>query len=244
MSKYRTKVCLAGIVAKIVCPYRETLEMFRKYECNEKPSITVAVGRHEIETEKRLSGGVFDANEYPDWYFALLAIHRKFGFKTAKQRVLLVHASAISVEEEAYLFAAPSGTGKSTHALLWRKVFGTQVKMINDDKPLVRVEEDGIYVYGSPWNGKHKLDRNVRKKLSAICFLEQSATNEIKRLSNQESYARLCRQIYFPSRKRECEAVVHTVGRLFELPMYLLKCNISEEAARLSYHTMRGGDIE
>ena len=40
-----------------------------------------------------------------------------------------------------------NGTGKSTHARLWRETFGDRVWMINDDKPLLRIESEGA---GSP----------------------------------------------------------------------------------------------
>lgn len=85
--------------------------------------------------------------------------------------ILLMHGSALCMDGEAYIFAAPSGTGKSTHARLWREVFGDRVWMINDDKPLVRVEEERAFVFGSPWCGKHKLGCNGSARLKAVVEL-------------------------------------------------------------------------
>jgi serine kinase of HPr protein (carbohydrate metabolism regulator) len=53
----------------------------------------------------------------------------------------LFHGSAIAVDGVGYLFTAKSGTGKSTHARLWRELLGARAVMVNDDKPLLRVTE-------------------------------------------------------------------------------------------------------
>lgn len=232
----------AGLRVRIKYAHEEVGKYFRKYESNGKAQFRIRAKEQDIAVERKAAEA--EGERFSEWCLEKLAIHRLFSIAAAKYGVLLFHGSALMVDGKAYIFAAPSGTGKSTHARLWREMLGDRVTMINDDKPFLRFQDGVWWVYGSPWNGKHHLDNNIKVLLKAICFLEQSATNEIERLSNRESYARLCQQVYFPSRKRECEAVVHSVGRLFELPMYLLKCNISEEAARLSYHTMRGGDIE
>ena len=45
--------------------------------------------------------------------------------------------------------------------------------MINDDKPLLRIEEDRVTVCGSPWRGKHRLGSNghhIMPKRSSTLF--------------------------------------------------------------------------
>lgn len=64
---------------------------------------------------------------------------------------LMLHASALAYEGRSYLFSASCGTGKSTHARLWRQHFGrNQVSIINDDKPALRYMDNSFYVYGTP----------------------------------------------------------------------------------------------
>ena len=79
----------------------------------------------------------------------------------------------------AYLFTAPSGTGKSTHTRLWREVFGDRVWMINDDKPMLRISENLVTAYGTPWNGKHHISRNASAPLKAIVQLNRGKENII-----------------------------------------------------------------
>ena len=42
-----------------------------------------------------------------------------------------LHASAVMLDGRAYLFSAPSGTGKSTHTEKWCRLFGAEY--LNDD---------------------------------------------------------------------------------------------------------------
>ena len=50
-----------------------------------------------------------------------------------------MHGAVIRYKGKAYLFTAPSGTGKTTHIRQWlKKAEGTFV--VNGDKPLIKVE--------------------------------------------------------------------------------------------------------
>lgn len=232
----------AGIKVKIKYFRREVGEYFKKYETDGKAEFTVCAREHDLAFERCLAEQA--GEHFTDWQYEELAIQREFSAKAVKFEVLLFHSSVVMVEGEAYVFAAPSGTGKSTHARLWRKVFGEKVTVINDDKPFFRKEGEVWYAYGSPWNGKHRLDNNIKAPIKAICFLEQSAENEIHRIGTEEGFPRLCKQAYFPAKRSLCEQAIKLAGELARLPMYLMRCNISGEAAQMSYHAMRGESIE
>ena len=55
-----------------------------------------------------------------------MASERSFYHQLVNFDGLRIHASAVAIDGEAYLFAAHSGTGKSTHTGLWRQVFGDE----------------------------------------------------------------------------------------------------------------------
>lgn len=65
-----------------------------------------------------------------------------------------MHGAVVAWKDQGYLFTAPSGTGKSTHLALWKKYLGDQAEVINGDKPFLKVMEDEVWVYGTPWAGK------------------------------------------------------------------------------------------
>ena len=232
----------AEIKVKVKFSHVEVGEFFKKYESKGKPNFRISVQERDLAVERRLAEQYH--NHFAEWQFEELAIHRLFSARAAKEGVLLFHSSAVMVDGEAYLFAAPSGTGKSTHTRLWHKVYGDKVTIINDDKPFLRVKEGKCMVYGSPWNGKHQLDNNIKAPVKAICFLEQSAENSIRCIQASEAFPLLCRQTYFSDKRRVSEAILNSLRCVMKCPMYLLKCNISEEAARMSYHALHGESIE
>ena len=80
---------------------------------------------------------------------------------------LMLHSSAVVMDGRAYLFSAPSGTGKSTHTQLWLDVFGEKAGILNDDKPALRRIDGKWYAYGTPWCGKEHWGCNASTPLSA-----------------------------------------------------------------------------
>ena len=108
-----------------------------------------------------------------DEYLETLAVYRKIAEKMIDYDTILFHGSVIAVDGIGYLFTAKSGTGKSTHTRLWRELFGERAVMVNDDKPLIKVSENGIIVYGTPWDGKHRLSTNTFVPLKGICFMSK-----------------------------------------------------------------------
>ena len=181
--------------------------------------------------------------EYSEAYAENYCVCRQASHEAAARGAILFHAAAIEVDGKAYAFSAPSGTGKSTHILLWRRCFGKRVHMINGDKPFLR-EKDGVFtVYGSPWCGKEGWNKNVSAPLAGLCFLSQAKENSIVSLTPQEATARVFAQMLKPSTEEGVRGCLHLADRLIRsVPIYHLGCNISEEAARLSFRTMTGSD--
>ena len=174
-------------------------EQCREYETEPgAKSIRIAVTEEEIDREN-----VFK-EAYSRGYLESLAVYRKISEAVLDYDAFLFHCSAVAVDGEAYLFTAPSGTGKSTHTRLWRERFGERAVMINDDKPLIRMEEGTFYVYGTPWNGKHHLSVNQKAPVKAICLLERGKTNYAQQISPAEAYPGLYRQIYRPQTGARC----------------------------------------
>lgn len=176
-------------------------------------------------------------------YLEYIALYRLFCEQSIDYGVFLCHGSVIEVDGKAYLFTAPSGTGKSTHTRLWREVFGDRAVMINDDKPLLKIEGDKVYAYGTPWDGKHGLSTKKKSPLAGICFLHQSKENSIISINATDAAELIMNQIYRP---RQMEGLIKTidfVNTLMEMvPMYKMGCNISTEAAIMSYETMKKGE--
>ena len=105
---------------------------------------------------------------------------------------MLLHASAVIMDGWAYLFSAPSGTGKSTHTALWQQIFGEErARILNDDKPALRLENGRFYAYGTPWSGKTPCYINQRARVGGIIQLSQAHANKVRSLSLPEKYANM-----------------------------------------------------
>ena len=147
-----------------------------------------------------------------------------------------LHCSCLSYKGDGIIFTAPSGTGKSTHAALWRRHFGSEVVSINDDKPLVRERDGRFIIYGTPWKGKHNIGTNTEAPIKAIVFLRQAPENSAERLSAIEALGLIMQQTIMPRDREKMSALLDLLDRLMEsVPMYRLSCNISDEAVTTIY---------
>lgn len=154
---------------------------------------------------------------------------------------MVLHGSSIAYKGNGLVFSAPSGTGKSTHAGLWREVYGDDVVTVNDDKPAIRFTEAGQpLVYGTPWSGKTELNTNTVAPLRAIVFLERKPHNEIRRLSATEALLYMGRELALPYHDDAlCETLWDTATRLVQsVPVFLLGCTASAEAVMLVHKTL------
>ena len=154
---------------------------------------------------------------------------------------LLLHSSAVMMDGEAYLFSAPSGTGKSTHTQLWRKRFGDRAQILNDDKPALRLEDGRWYAYGTPWNGKERLGCNMRTPLKHICFIERSETNYVEPMEKSDAIDRIFNQVYMPKDPMAVMNTMQLIDRLLSCcKLWTIHCNMEPSAAETAYKTIFG----
>ena len=163
-----------------------------------------------------------------------------FNAGLVKYNGIMLHSSAVVMDGTAYLFTADSGTGKSTHTALWQEVFGKdRAKILNDDKPAIRILKDGIFAYGTPWSGKTDLNINMKARLGGICILERGEKNEIHRENGGAVVTEIMRQSVRTTDRSDTEMFLQNVDFILRnIPVYRMKCNISTEAAEMAYGVM------
>jgi hypothetical protein len=156
----------------------------------------------------------------------------------------MLHSSAVVADGKAYLFSAPSGTGKSTHTELWLRAFGDKAYILNDDKPAIRLEDGEFFAYGTPWSGKTDRNTNEKVRLGGICILARGETNEIRRAFGKEAIFGIISQTVRPKDKEYLSKVLELVEKIVcNVPIWHLSCNTDIEAARVSYEAMSGAYI-
>lgn len=230
-------VKLAGYVFTIDNRFPYVEKLCQEYLTEENGEI-ITISEKELDRENPEGGN------WSKGYLESLAVYRKICERLLQRNILLFHCSAVAMEGKAYLFTAPSGTGKSTHTRLWREYFGNRVVMVNDDKPLLRFEKNQVLVFGTPYGGKEGLQTNVSVPVAGIVILHQNKENVIRKLSLSEAYPMLLNQTY---RRRDQEGMIRTmqlVEQLADLPVYSMGCTISKEAVEMAYQTLTGKEID
>ena len=196
------------------------------------PELTINVTDEEIFAEKAMA-----ETNVSEGYAEGICIYRKICKQLpARFNAYLFHSAVIEYEGNGYAFSAKSGTGKSTHIRLWRKHFGEKVHVVNGDKPIMRFIENDLMAYGTPWCGKEGYQNNTSVAIKAICFIERSQVNSIRRITPDEAIGRIFHQILTPNDLASVDALFPLLDRtLTQVPCYVLQCNISEEAAEVAY---------
>lgn len=150
---------------------------------------------------------------------------------------LMLHSSCVEYKGKAYLFSAPSGTGKSTHTHLWLKYL-QGCRIINDDKPAIRIIDGVPYAFGTPWSGKTDESVNEGVPVGGICFLGRGE-NKIKRIPGIAALKMFMEQTVRPADKELMNKMLETLNIILTtVPIYQMTCDMSEEAVMTAVDMM------
>lgn len=143
---------------------------------------------------------------------------------------LFFHASQIAYQGNGILFTAPSGTGKTTQAKLWRKYRGAEI--ICNDRTLTRKVDGAWRTYGYPVDGSEPVHSSAVNTLGAVVLLEQGPVNRVTRLRPAKALPQLMRQVVLDGWSGEARtAAMELLLTLMEdIPVYLLTCTPDERA--------------
>ena len=234
MFKIRLANLLIGIDNRY--PYMEKLCAAYRCEDFEKVAFTVSVSEDECLLEQKNSP-VYATISYCE----SICLYRKIALELLKYDGLLMHAAAVCVDDECYLFAAKSGTGKTTHIRLWCDQFGARAQVLNGDKPILRLIDGRFYAFGSPFCGKEQLGSNISKPVKALCFIARGRENRIERISPSDTMGRIFHQLLIPRKEDDMHIFMSlTEQLLLKVSCYLLHCNMEPEAALVAYNGMKG----
>lgn len=237
---------IGGKIVEIDSIHKEVHTLCKDYICGQISDFKVETSQPDIDYEREKSAAEnrkegIPIRNFSDEYLETLAVYRKIADKMLESDTILFHGSVIAVDGIGYLFTAKSGTGKSTHTRLWRDLFGERAIMVNDDKPLIKVSESGIIVYGTPWDGKHRLSTNISVPLKAVCVLERSEENRIEKVTADSVYNMLVQQVYRPQNPQKLLKTLQLIDMLSEnAGLYSLGCNMDISAAETAYKAMKG----
>lgn len=225
------QIKMAGLVIGIENKYKHVSRLCEKYKVeDEKEDFRVSATDQEIREEQ--AGNTWFSLPYCE----SLCLYRTICLKLIAYDAFLMHSAAIAVDGEAYLFAAKSGVGKTTHMKLWMEEFGDRAQVVNGDKPVYRYLDGVLYACGTPWQGKEGLGNNIMVPVKAILFLERSTENRIRPMAQKEVIGRIFHQFLMPRDEDDMNHFMHMIEKMLaSVDCYLLQCNQEREAARVAY---------
>ena len=235
---------IAGVVFSVRPMFEFTREYCRGYLSEKMPEFFLEVFPEDLvheqmllDQEAREEG--LKLRKFPESFLERSAIQRRVADHLLSKNTLMLHGSTVAVDGIAYLFTAPCGTGKSTHTRLWRELLGQRAVMVNDDKPFLRIADQRVLAYGSPWTGKHGLGSNVCVPLGGICLLKRGTENRVQAAEREELLEVLRQQVHIPKDHELREAVFPLLDKLIErVPLSEMECNRELEAARVAFQAM------
>ena len=236
MDRYR----IAGLTIEMACGGKTRLqsEPYRITSADGlEPDLRLQVTPAQLQAARAAHPELLGA----DWEYMLTG--QQFYEALPRFGGLLLHASAVKLDGRAYLFSAPSGGGKSTHARRWQEAFGAERAVIlNDDKPALRLRDGTFWAYGTPWSGKTPRNRNDQAPAAAVCFLEKADADAIESLEAPQALPRLLEQTLRPADGPGMDALLRLLDRLLRcVPVYLCRCTDSVQAARTAWRELGRG---
>lgn len=216
-------------------------KLFQNYLSDKIPEITFEISPKEVDFEvEYVNGQCTRINA------ELTAMLRKFYRWILDYNSFLLHSALISVDNTGVAFAAPSGTGKTTHMRLWQKLLGDKLTVINGDKPIVRFFDGVKYPvgYGTPWCGKERYGINSKVQIKHFCFIERSETNSCEEISPKDILNLFFKQILIPLNEPILVSKTLKLANEFlnNVTVWKIKCNMDISAAEVAYNTIFGGE--
>lgn len=227
----------ADFTVELINTFPQTEKYFVEFLSNGNPEISFKTSNQDIEYETKIvNGKYFIINS------ELSAFLRKFAEWVLQKDAFLLHASLIDIDGTGVAFSAPSGTGKTTHTLLWQRLLGDNMTIINGDKPIVRFFEDEQFPigYGTPWNGKERLGTTGKTPIKHFCFIERADTNSCEKVDPADCLNLFFKQIHLPNNSSNLMLKTLSLadGFLKSVTVWKIKCNMDISAAEVAYNTI------
>lgn len=156
-------------------------------------------------------------------------------------RALVLHSCYTEYQNEAVLFTAPSGTGKTTQAQLWKRVYGSSI--VNGDKCILQQDGDGFYACGFFLHGSALECENRTLPVRAIVILRQSDRDYIEELNPAQKVGLLYSEVTVNS--WDGKSISDTFDVLEALitntKVIMLHCTMQDSAAHVLHKYLYGG---
>lgn len=231
-------VKLAGLVIGIDTVSESACVLCRDYLYEGKPDLQIQITEADVEREFEKDIKVHKTRNSAE----TLALYRKIVEEITQFNTILMHGAVVAVDNKAYLFTAPSGTGKTTHIKLWLESIEHSY-VVNGDKPLIRILDGKVYACGTPWAGNEGMNTNSMVELDSIIIMNRGDKNTMEKLSFGKAYPFLLQQTHIPENAEKAKAVLAILAQLHgKVKTWSFQFdNYKEDCLSVSYNTLVNG---
>lgn len=156
-----------------------------------------------------------------------------FPYCVLNHNILTFHGVLMEHKGRGIIISAASGTGKTTHARMWRD--HKNALIINGDRATCQNVDGRWMGYGLPWSGTSGEQINRSVPLTALVVLERGEVNHAEVISPQEAFGAILPHIQCPTWDGELvgKAMDLTDDFLRNIPVIRLKCRPDVEAVEV-----------
>ncbi len=232
---------LAGLSIGLENRYSFVERMCRDYLTDTPPLFIVSASEEEIDKEseqvRRVNGL---SSDLPRGYLESIVLYREIAKRLPDYDAFVFHGVALEYEGQALLFTAKSGVGKTTHTRLWLSRFPDKVKILNGDKPILRLIDGVPYVFGSPWQGKENYGYNGKAPLRALAFVHRAKENSAQVVEDiGGAILPFLSQTYVPQHEDSATRVFAITDTILKtIHLIHLYVNMESDAAEVAFHAM------
>lgn len=187
MLDYQYTISLAGIPLRLCCQFPNAA--YEEFMTAEEPELQITSDTEHPEFWKQYAK---DPETVQPKSVETMDLITKTCNVLLRYRRCLFHGTAFLWHGKAWIFTAPSGTGKTTQYLLWKLRYRDELTILNGDKPILEFRDDGtVWVRPSPWRGKECMGTMDSAPLGGIIYLKQGTENVVERLDPSSAAIRL-----------------------------------------------------
>jgi hypothetical protein len=128
----------------------------------------------------------------------------------ARHEGILVHAAAVAVDGRAWVFAGPSGSGKSH----WTRQFLLHgMTVLDEDRVVLRLLDGQVWAFGTPWHLEPRLCSPQGAPVERLFFLQQAEPDVVREVRPAAAATLLIRSTQLPVYDPQAmQAVLDVVG--------------------------------
>ena len=252
-SEKKIKICTASLNIEIICPFGKNFYDFKRYLRQfDDPDISIHISQNDLDQERLLHPEIVDPDvlvnhdnvmvTYDYGCLEPFVALKKIADAVLPFDIFLFHGAVVEKDGYAYIFTAPSGTGKSTRIQLWLEKYPDST-VVNGDKPFIKITDGDILACGSPWAGKEGWNTNIMVPLHAIFLLERDDEhkgNSIEEIGIGKAFPFLLQQSHYPKNPDALRKTIQLIQSLNgKVRFYRLRSAPTKEAVQLAYETAR-----